>query len=308
MSRPKEPRFFSTDVPLKRAVTTEAKYLAIFETARPDQLLCDGSPLYLQSRVALPRIAELKPDARIIVSLRDPIDRMVSAHGVRTLNGDETAGLDQALRAELARVRGRDQHDVKDPPQGPYLEASLYGENLQHLFQSFPRDQVLVLHLEDLAQDPLRSVNAVTSFLGLDPIVQLPRANRNDVQSKRLRRAKRSQKDSAPGALARHAGRLFRALGLPGGRAGHGHTDGNHGQPDRGSPTLAPELRAELQEFLRSDLELASTILGTNLVARWWDAGRDRGSPRRLRGQAANKGAKASRRAMSGRDAASARV
>src|SRR6266566_130247 len=76
----KEPRFLASDAwaapgspsgPISYPQTLE-EYLALFDEAREDQLVGEATTLYLWSRTAAARIAELSPAARIIAILREP--------------------------------------------------------------------------------------------------------------------------------------------------------------------------------------------------------------------------------------------
>ena len=79
MSDVKEPWYFGRELrsrfhkPSTRSrPNTLADYLALFAGARPDQLIGEASPQYIRSEHAAREIAELCPEARIVVLLREP--------------------------------------------------------------------------------------------------------------------------------------------------------------------------------------------------------------------------------------------
>ena len=57
-----------------------AEYLALFAAAEPQQRVGEASPSYLRSHSAAARIAELRPDARIIAVFREPASFLRSLH------------------------------------------------------------------------------------------------------------------------------------------------------------------------------------------------------------------------------------
>src|SRR5438067_10190697 len=83
----KEPRYFASDLraqfePVKtgRIPATLEDYLALFDDAKPDQVMGEASPSYLRSRAAARAIAEVQPAARIIAILREPASFLRSLH------------------------------------------------------------------------------------------------------------------------------------------------------------------------------------------------------------------------------------
>jgi hypothetical protein len=87
------------------------------------------------------------PDARLLVLLRDPVDRYRSG---LTLAGANSRGGLVPVQAKEAFRRG------------------LYAEQLEQLYQQFPRDQVLVLQYERCRKDPLPELARTFRFLDLD--------------------------------------------------------------------------------------------------------------------------------------------
>jgi hypothetical protein len=74
----KEPAYFCTDI-IERNLT-EGEYLALFEGAEPDQLQGEASIWQLASEVAARQITDVRPDAKIILLLREPVAFLRSLH------------------------------------------------------------------------------------------------------------------------------------------------------------------------------------------------------------------------------------
>ena len=130
-------------------------YEARFADAGAAAHLGDVSPNYAMFPVgtnAAEHLAERAPSARLIYSLRHPIERMISAYWTLRSQGLERDPIDTALRRDLR-----------------YLAASMYALQLGRYLDRFPREQILVTLFEELETDPGRVVDRVLEFLGLDP-------------------------------------------------------------------------------------------------------------------------------------------
>lgn len=68
-------------------------------------LLVESTPRYLVHPLAPQRIHALLPDVQLLILLRNPVDRALSAYRMAVLNGRESLGLMDALRARDARLR-----------------------------------------------------------------------------------------------------------------------------------------------------------------------------------------------------------
>ena len=136
----------------------------------------DASPYYLFHPLAAERLALDFPGVRVIVFLRDPVERAYSHFKERTHHGGETLGFAAALDAEEDRLRGEAERIVAQPgyrsaehENHSYLAQGRYLDMLPRWFGLFPREQFHIAASEDFYADPERHVNAVWSFLGLAP-------------------------------------------------------------------------------------------------------------------------------------------
>jgi hypothetical protein len=175
MSRVKEPKFFLTDntrpprlggpgdaQTLAKYVWRLADYQALFAGAPAGALRGESTTLYLHDRQAHLRIRRLLPDVKLIVVLRDPVDRAHSnwAHLW-------SAGLEPEADFVTACGLERQRAAAGWLPFWRYLEIGLYGRQLQHLYSVFPADQVLWLRYRDLREAPLATMDQICAFLGV---------------------------------------------------------------------------------------------------------------------------------------------
>jgi hypothetical protein len=173
MSDFKETRFFSPEISVPdrgaRPETLDA-YLALFAEAGPEQRVGEASPQYLRSRTAASRIAQARPDARIIAILREPASFLRSFHLQCVQAGRESQ---RDLRKALALEEPR-----RERRQGPrdssslawllYSEHVRYVEQLRRYHAEFPAEHVLVLIYEDYRRDNEATLRTVQRFLEVD--------------------------------------------------------------------------------------------------------------------------------------------
>ena len=109
MSEPKEPHFFADDFPhYKKYIPTIDAYERLFEDAalKPATRVGEASVWYLYSEYAIKNIHKYRPDAKLIVMLRDPVEVMQSLHKQLLWTMDENQpSFEKAL--ELMPMRAR---------------------------------------------------------------------------------------------------------------------------------------------------------------------------------------------------------
>ena len=155
-------------------------YREHFQGSQSAQRCGDITPFYLFHPDVPERIHQLLPKARLIVLLRDPVERAISQvfHAQRL--GFEPLPVDEALAAEQGRLATGGAYSFQ---KHSYFSRSLYIEQLDRYEALFPREQLLILRSEDLFTTPERIWQLLLSFLQLKPIDcpgPLPRANAGD--------------------------------------------------------------------------------------------------------------------------------
>lgn len=137
-------------------------WIALMQSAGPG-LLGEGSvsSLYYHEN-SIEAIRRWCPDARIVIQLRPPVERAMSAHAYLVSRGYETLSFDGALSAEDERVASGYHH------LWHYRRMSMYAESVGAFIDAFGRQRILVLDYQDFGADPSTSVRRVQEFLGLD--------------------------------------------------------------------------------------------------------------------------------------------
>ena len=139
----------------------------------------EASPDYMFHPHAPGRIARTLPRAKLIVLLRNPVDRAWSHYWHQRTRGHESLPFEEAIAREPKRLAGELEKLLADPSAASYerhhhsyVERGLYAEQLQTWFGLFPRDRFLIERSEDFFEDPALVFKRVLDFLnlpGFDP-------------------------------------------------------------------------------------------------------------------------------------------
>lgn len=135
----------------------------------------EASPPYIAHTWAPERLARLLPDVKLLVNLRDPVDRAYSQFQMSRREGEEplesfaqaTAIEDERLDPERARMRADPSYSSWPIGCWSYLMRSRYAESLERWLELFGRDRFHFVTLEDLSARPGETLDAVHEFLGL---------------------------------------------------------------------------------------------------------------------------------------------
>jgi len=136
----------------------------------------DATPYYLLHPRVPERAAKLLPDARIIIMLRDPVDRAYSHYHHEVRLGIEPLTFEDAIAAEPIRIAGELEKLQSDSlyqsvnyQHFTYLERGIYAVQILRWLKWFRRDRILMLSAEQFFKDPKAEYERVLSFLGLRP-------------------------------------------------------------------------------------------------------------------------------------------
>jgi hypothetical protein len=184
----KEPKFFLSDGPPPAAggpgdvqtyqqhLWRQADYEALFDPAPAGALRGEATPFYLYDLDSHDRIRKLVPDARLILLLRDPVDR---AHSNWTHLWN--AGLEPEADFLTACWAEEQRKAAGWADFWHYTSLGMYGRQVEHLLAVFPREQVLLLRYRELKDAPDATLDRVCTFLGVQTGVlrEIPKENVN---------------------------------------------------------------------------------------------------------------------------------
>jgi len=122
-----------------------------YSDKKKDQIGVDISPKYLYDPDVPRRVYESIPDAKVVIILRNPIERAWSEFVSAKRLGNDKRDFQQALIEELKKI---EQGDVdKSLISQGYLYRSLYDDHLQRIYSHFKKEQVYIFDFEDLKKD-----------------------------------------------------------------------------------------------------------------------------------------------------------
>lgn len=127
----------------------------------PDILVGEKSVSYLYSKAAVNEIAVAVPNVKIIVLLRNPVDRAYSDYWHRVRTGVEKLSFSDALDAEPERIKDGARFELH------YATYGLYSEHLKMYLEAFGRERVQILFHEDLKNRPDAVIADTCKFLGV---------------------------------------------------------------------------------------------------------------------------------------------
>lgn len=162
LSKVKEVHFFDEES-VNWAAPDYAPYHAQFDWKRR-AIRGEATPIYLYWPRSLERIAAYNPHVRLIVMLRDPVERAWSHWRMETSRGVETRPFSWCIRQGRARLFESEPWGVHR--EFSYVERGFYGEQIERLFSIFPREQVLILLADELRAEPTGALAKVNDFLG----------------------------------------------------------------------------------------------------------------------------------------------
>lgn len=154
----------------------------------PGQQVFEASPRYLHHPLAPERIANDLPNVKMIVVLRNPVQRAISHYFHTYGQGREPLALWDALQAEKERLAPLIANkDYRNPTydRQSYIYRGQYAEQLARFFDRFPREQLLVIQGERLYADTQATLVQTFQFLGVDPTFRVPNLKPRNVSRKR---------------------------------------------------------------------------------------------------------------------------
>jgi len=160
MSTQKEPHYFSKRnnsfyeyrvPPIKKRA-----YLDLFKKVKNEKAIGEASTSYLLEPTAAKLIFKVVPNAKIIISLRDPIERAYSFFLLRQSGGKTytfSKAIEKSLKAE------------KDYYNGMIVNGGFYYNQVKRFFDIFGREQVKIIIFEEFIKNPKNIIKEILDFL-----------------------------------------------------------------------------------------------------------------------------------------------
>jgi hypothetical protein len=227
-------------------VKTMEEYEGLFADAGAALAIGEASPLYLEAPETAARIRATLPDARIVCTLRHPVDRAYSDYlmYIRRRGRAFDPARDLSPSAPWAR------------PDSRWMQVSRYHRQLARYYEAFPRERIHVLLFDDIRKNAAAATQGVYRFLGVRddfaPDTETPHAAGGVPASHLLE-----------GLLTRSPISVALKRWVPTGAANWVRR--LRGRTLRKAPALPAALRQELTSHFRDDIRGTSALIGRSL-------------------------------------------
>jgi len=247
----KEPNYFNKktmedDHPLPK-FRTEEKYLKLFENVTNQKIIGEASH-YLKDSDAPNLIHQVSPKAKILISLRDPVERVYSEYLMLFSRGLIADSFRQEIEYKLQNGSNPHQWGIK-------MDSSLYSENIKRYLKIFGHEQVKIIIFEEFIKNTKETIEEILKFLELDKTLSNFSAKKHNPYvtsrgpiAQQIRNSKKIK-------------RIARAL-IP---ESTRRTLANYILLDKSKPKMSEKDRETLIKFYKGDVEQLKLILGRKL-------------------------------------------
>ena len=131
------------------------------------KMVGEKTPELMYLDYTFPMIQSLNPYVKIILILRNPIDRAYSAWKHVSSKFDETRSFEEAVNDELKNKLSENKTFYTSQKQ--YLQRGLYYKQIDNILKWFSKDNLLILINEEVIKNMDEQYNKVYQFLNLEP-------------------------------------------------------------------------------------------------------------------------------------------
>lgn len=230
------------------------QYDKLFKNVKDEKAIGEITNSYLYSQEAARNIFTRFPDAKVIMMLRNPIDRAFSHYLMDLRIGYETNDFMTALKKDMAR----------DPKgwgiSNLYVEIGMYAEQVKRFIEIFPERQRRIYLFDDFKKDAGAVVKDMFTFLGVDPNVDIDysqKFNPSFIPKNKLIGKLNTQKkikDWLKGVLPKSVKSKFKKTFYT----------------DKDLPKITPAERKFLADIFRNDVMKLGKVLNRDL-SKWVD-------------------------------------
>lgn len=172
MANLKEVHFFDNDKLFRCGDPDYSLYHSNFSPAPSHKIIGEATPIYMYWQDSARRIWQYNPDMKLIVLLRNPIERAYSHWNMERHRNAEDLSFWDAIKSEEMRCRQGlpCQHRVFS-----YVDRGFYIHQLKRVWHYFGKDNVLVVKSEYLKAKPQEVLAEIYGFLGVYSVAAGPK-------------------------------------------------------------------------------------------------------------------------------------
>jgi len=176
-----EMHFFDDDAIFSRPVDYDLLHRHFRPVAR-SALAGEVTPSYLYWKPAMERIWNYNRQIKLVILLRNPIDRAFAHWNMQRFKDREPLGFLDALKEEPRRIA---QPLTIESRRFAYVDRGFYSRQLDRVFKFFPREQVHIVKFEDFRDRKQETLDGIFEFLGVKSLRRIRDKDRNIVPYER---------------------------------------------------------------------------------------------------------------------------
>lgn len=165
----KEVHFFDNEDAFAAGRPDYGAYESLFRCDAHATVRMEATPIYMYWLPAVARLAEYNPETKLILILRDPVERAISQWEMEFSRGTEPEVFEIAIEREREYLNRGEQHRVRS-----YIDRGFYGVQIRRLLRYFPREHMLLLKRDELLTEHQKTLRRVYDFLGVEEPACLP--------------------------------------------------------------------------------------------------------------------------------------
>jgi len=170
MSERKEVHFFDNDDYFIENNPNYSIYHSSFPSKSSHRLLGEVTPIYMYWKYAPERIFKYNPEVKLIIVLRNPVDRAYSHWNMERSRYNESMSFWDAIQSEGNRSKlvFPDQHRIYS-----YVDRGFYYKQLKRLWHYFSKDNMLILNYDFFKSNPIDTLNIICDYLGIERFLNI---------------------------------------------------------------------------------------------------------------------------------------
>lgn len=150
------------------------QYKSLFKNVNKEKATGECSPSYLFSDVSAKNIKKIIPNAKIIIVLRNPLQRAYSHYKLEKQREFTNLTFLEAVKEDRdKKVKGWGINQL-------YVELGLYYKQVKRYLSQFGKNQIKIFLYEELIENPNKLLKEIFKFLGVNKNVYVNTSNRHN--------------------------------------------------------------------------------------------------------------------------------
>ena len=163
MAKKKEVHFFDNDKYFLTNSPPYNKYHKFFNPKKNHKVIGESTPIYMFWINAMERIFNYNPNIKLIIILRNPIERAFSNWNMEIQRKREKRTFLESIQYEIKQLN----REIKQNRTYSYLRRGFYTDQIKRILKTFKKKQLLCLKNENLRNKPEDTLSLVSDFLDI---------------------------------------------------------------------------------------------------------------------------------------------